>query len=206
MSYYSSNGVDQFLAPILPAVGYAVDVGANNGTALSNSKHFEDKGWTVLCCEANTWLEKEGMSCRKLWRSVAVGSKDQDKVVFEIAGTYPWAAISGMHLRESPGFARPPGWDQMGQPTAKLEVPMRTLNTLLTEVGFPKLDYLTVDVEGHELEVLKGIDLKIWKPLVIVAECWTADNAKSVINYLTDQGYILDEILEFDHCFLRQST
>ena len=46
-----------------------------------------------------------------------------------------------------------------------------TLDEILSEHRTPEgLDYLSIDVEGHELEVLGGFDVQRWKPKVITIE------------------------------------
>ena len=48
---------------------------------------------------------------------------------------------------------------------------MRTLDSLLDEAEAPKpIDLLSVDVEGHELDVLRGFDFVRWQPRLILLE------------------------------------
>lgn len=204
MNFYSANGVDQLISPHLPGFGYAIDVGANNGLVASNTKHFEDKGWYVLCVEANPLLAKEGRSNRKLWVSSAVGSVDADRCEFEIVGVYPYASFSGLHPREAPDALTPGPWKLAVANTARALVPMVTLNTLLRHCGFPRLDLLTVDVEGHELHVLQGIDLDVWTPKIIVAEAWDQKSRDAISAYLAKYDYHLDAVREYDGCYGRR--
>ncbi len=203
-NWYSTNGVDSLLAPHLPEFGYAVDVGANNGLFSSNSKALEDKGWIVLCVEPNPLLLEEGKRNRKLWRQVACGSKDSPAVSFTVLGQYPYASFSGMHFKEAPVELLPPEFKDGTVQSNRIRVEMKTLNTLLIQAGFPRLDFLTVDVEGHELEVLKGIDLNIWTPKIIVAEAWDEKSRKQNREYLAPFGYVLDVIREYDCCYGRR--
>lgn len=201
-NFYSSNGVDRLIAPYLPAFGYAVEVGANNGTFGSNAKHFEDKGWIVLCIEPNPLLAAEGKSCRKLWLEVGCGSSPATAVDFKVVWNYPYGSFSGMHTHEvPPGLNCPPLNDQ---PTIKVNID--TLDHILAGSGFPRLDLLTIDVEGHELEVLKGINLDKWRPKIIVAEAWDEASRKDIENHLAPFSYVLDQIREYDCCFGRRNA
>lgn len=191
------NGVAEFVAPMLPRIGYAVDVGANNGICLSNTKQFEDKGWTVLCVEPNPQLTEEGKRNRKLWVQCACGPEDKAEVEFVSVGVYPWAAGSG--LRTATGDLA-----ENDMPKQTYTVPQRTLNRLLTEAKFPRLDYLTVDVEWHDLEVIQGIDLMVWKPVVVVAESIDMPRTEALVRHLDNQGYTLINRIEFDNVFLRR--
>jgi hypothetical protein len=50
-------------------------------------------------------------------------------------------------------------------------VPVRTLDDILEEANAPTpIDLLSIDVEGHELEVLRGFDLVRWQPRLIMLE------------------------------------
>lgn len=187
------NGMDKVAEPMLPDIGYAVDVGANNGICLSNTKLFEDKGWTVLCVEPNPKLADEGRQNRKLWSQVACGSADADKVVFTQCGVYPWAAGSGFHAYTNE------------LEKTEYEVPLRKLDTLLVEFGFPRLDLLSIDVEWGDMEVLRGISLDKWKPVVIICEALDETRASELKGYLNGKGYDYVTFIEQDYCFRRRA-
>ena len=178
--WYSSNGVDKLVEQYLPDIGYACDVGANDGKFFSNSLHYEQCGWTVLCIEPNPLLEAAGRAERKLWRTVAAGSKNGE-MQFTACGEFPYASDSGM---------RP---DLGGQ---KFTVKVKTLDDLIEEAGFPRLDYLTLDCEGWEDEAMAGFTIERWKPRIIVREDWTGNGPEI-------PGYTWLTKLEFDNVYLR---
>lgn len=187
------NGIDRRIEPLLPAFGYAVDVGANNGIFLSNTKLFEDKGWYVLCAEPHPDLAAEGRKNRKLWRQVACGETDAQAIPFLSVGEYPWASGSGFHP------------EQIGDlPRRELTVPMRRLDTLLAEVGFPRLDLLSIDTEWHEMQVLRGINLGYWKPTIIVAESLKEHVTQEMDAHLFANGYEFLFVQELDRCYRRK--
>jgi hypothetical protein len=75
-------------------------------------------------------------------------------------------------------------------PEAVIEVPIRTLDSILTEAGTPEqFDFLSIDVEGHEIEVLRGFDIAWWRPQLILLEDHVADLARH--RYLKAAGYRL---------------
>ena len=50
MSYYSQHGEDKYIESLFPEKeGVCIEVGAYDGITLSNTLHFEQKGWTALC-------------------------------------------------------------------------------------------------------------------------------------------------------------
>ena len=49
-------------------------------------------------------------------------------------------------------------------PESVINVPTRTLDSILLEAGAPSdFDFLSIDVEGHEIEVLRGFDIGRWR-------------------------------------------
>ena len=183
---YSDNTVDLSVLPIFDGfVGYACDVGANDGRCNSNTLMFEEAGWTVLCIEPNPLLEEKGRLARKLWRQVACGAEDEDEAEFySIEGHDTFASASALRNKSLPEVT---AWHKT------FLVAVRTLDRLLEEAGFSRLDYLTVDVEGWEREVMKGFSVERWKPKVIVLEEWT-DEAIAIPGYSIVQRKSYDNI------------
>lgn len=50
------------------------------------------------------------------------------------------------------------------------------------------LDFITIDVEGHELEVLQGFDLKKYRPRIVIIE--ETSYRSNVAQYMEEKGYI----------------
>ncbi len=74
----------------------------------------------------------------------------------------------------------------------------QTLTNILKEHNFQKkFELLSVDVEGVDLQVLKGLDLKYYQPQIICIENWNSkDGVLAILNseihqYLNDQHYEL---------------
>ena len=73
-------------------------------------------------------------------------------------------------------------------PETVIAVPIRTLDSVLEEAGAPKrFDFLSIDVEGHEIEVLRGFDIAGWQPRLILLEDHVADLSKH--RFLNRAGY-----------------
>lgn len=199
MTTYAYAGVDTIVDGLLgPEIGYACDVGANDGTFFSNTKMFEDNGWTVLCVEPNPLLAEAGAACRKIWKQVACGPEDLEEGDFWAIGGPPYASHSALAVGDGPieGRRLPYG---VGQPPEELrfKVLVRRLDRLLEEAEFPRLDYLTIDAEGYEKEIMKGFTIERWKPRVIVLE----DNYGDVT---PPAGYALVRRVHVDNIFQRE--
>ena len=77
----------------------------------------------------------------------------------------------------------------------EIQVPSITLNELLEQVGVSEIDLLAMDIEGHELPALRGIDLERYRPELIVVE----GNRGPVISHLTERGYeVIERYRPFD--------
>jgi FkbM family methyltransferase len=73
-------------------------------------------------------------------------------------------------------------------PQAVIQVPVKTLDSVLEESGTqPRFDFLSIDVEGHEIEVLRGLSIAQWRPQLILLEDHVADLSKH--RYLKAAGY-----------------
>jgi FkbM family methyltransferase len=174
----SSSYADVFVEPFLPQFGFACEVGANDGIRESDTLLFEKKGWTVLCIEPNPLLTVALSQNRKLWRAVACGSERADDMEFVICGVYPYDSSSGFHT----------GTGAYPCPNPKIvHVKVLPLRDVLEDVKFPRLDLLTIDVEGHELEVLKGMDFTRWHPKFVIVE--DTHDADAIAKYLKSLGY-----------------
>ena len=83
----------------------------------------------------------------------------------------------------------------------KMDVPLRTLNSLLEdEIHLDReVDIVSVDVEGGEMNVLKGFDLEKYKPKVMVVE--NIFNEPEINAYLEQFNYVLDQQIEYNQYY-----
>jgi len=58
----------------------------------------------------------------------------------------------------------------LDEPEHSFTVPARTLSSVLDEAGAPEIDFLSLDVEGFEPDVLRGLDLARHAPRWILVE------------------------------------
>ena len=148
--------------------GYFVEVGANEPRIRSQTWHLEQAGWTGVLIEPQPALARELRASRSA-------------KVFEVACSSPENAGGALPLhvagplsslnreRMAPGAA----------PESVIEVPVRTLDSVLLEAGAPeRFDFLSIDVEGHEIEVLSGFTAGRWRPRLILLEDHVEDLAK----------------------------
>jgi FkbM family methyltransferase len=171
-------------------IGYALEVGANDGYFLSTCLPMERAGWVVMCVEANPGYVPLLRSRRKRFMSCAVDNVPKDWETFHISGGDASAYSS---LRPLPGSTK-----------REIKVPVLTLDLVLHISGFHELDVLAMDIEGTELDALKGFNVDRWRPRVIWVECWPGtDAAEQIAEYLKPFGYEDRITLHVDHGFVR---
>jgi FkbM family methyltransferase len=159
--------------------GFFVEVGANRPQQESQTWHLEQLGWTGVLIEPQPQLAND------LWRM-------RSAKIFAVACSSPQNAGRRMPLHVA-GALSSLDRDRMApgtQPERVIEVPVRTLDDILLEARAPlQFDLLSVDVEGHELEVLGGFDILRWRPRLIVLEDHVGDLERH--RYLKNAGYRL---------------
>ena len=140
--------------------GFFVEVGANDPRYASQTWHLEQLGWSGILIEPQPDLAEQ------LRRTRAAK-------VFAVACSSPVNAGRRMRLHVA-GALSALDRDRMApgaEPENVIDVPVRTLDEILIEARAPTgFDLLSVDVEGHELEVLDGFDVARWQPRLILLE------------------------------------
>src|SRR5262245_22258083 len=159
--------------------GYFVEVGANRPQQESQTWHLEQLGWAGVLIEPQPNLAGELRHARSA-------------KVFAVACSSPENAGRRMQLHVA-GALSALDRDRMApgaQPERIIEVPVRTLDDILTEAHAPVgFDFLSVDVEGHELEVLSGFDFARWRPRLVLLEDHVGNLTKH--RFLLAAGYRL---------------
>ena len=162
------------LGHTIPRAGYYVDVGCHDGIEISNTLLFERLGFDGICVDAN---EESIQACRRNRKCCAEHLLVSDKIgksLFSVDKKKPMlsrATVSGEF-----GFS----------------VPTATLTSILDAHDAPrKIDYISVDVEGMEVEVLNGFDSDKYD-----VTCWTIEHngesrAGDIANWLWDRGYMV---------------
>lgn len=164
-TFYAEYREDRILARLLPdAAGTCLEVGAYDGVDRSNTYLFERHGWRCILVEPNSEL------CERIRAS-------RTAVVFECAASEKCGEAvlylgAGINDLCSSLEAQPAGNDA---PRKAVLVPTRTIDSMLDEAGVNLLAFATIDVEGHEIQVLRGFALDRWKPGLLVVE----DNSNS---------------------------
>jgi FkbM family methyltransferase len=143
--FYSQIGQDKWvLETVFPGVsdGFFVDVGSADGTLHSNSKALEEKGWRGICIDPFP-TNMQDRTCRML-----------KEVVFSASGKRMKFQASG----EIGGVTETLGITKEAALTAPaVELTTTTLGDILERSRAPQyIHFISLDIEGAELEALKG--------------------------------------------------
>lgn len=176
---FSQNFEDLMLWRALKGVerGTWIDVGAAHPVIDSVTKAFSLRGWTGLNLEPNpvmfTALSQDRPNDVNL--QIAVSNVEGQLTFYEFAES-GWATLDSnvaeCHLHS-------------GHAYRESQVPVMRLDDVLTKlvtINGP-IHFLKIDVEGHELSVLSGIDLNKWRPWLVMVEA-TFPNSTKLTHHL----------------------
>ena len=161
----SQSAEDLLLSSIFSDVsrGFYIDVGANHPTRWSDTKIFYERGWSGIN------IEPLDMYCKALKqqrpRDVnvcgALGERHGEMILYQHDALSTLKKEIADSLESSKNFTFPP----------KL-VAVYTLTEICERYCSENtvINFLKIDVEGFEYEVLKGTDFSRWKPQVIQLE------------------------------------
>jgi FkbM family methyltransferase len=165
---YAQNGEDIVLARGLRHDdGFYVDIGAFDPKSDSVTKLFYDRGWSGINVdpvpEVIALFERERPRDINVQIAISVDSGEAELWTgpAELVGHSTLdAAIARSHIADGIEFTRS-------------TVPTMRLDELL-DARVPEgtvIDFLKIDVEGHEQAVLESCDWSRWRPRVVVVEC-----------------------------------
>jgi FkbM family methyltransferase len=157
--------------------GFFVDVGANAPREGSQSFAMEQRGWNGVLVEPQPDLS-QALRRERRGKVYAVACSTPAN-----AGKMLTLYLAGIQSSLKADFYAA-GMQRAGTVT----VPVMTLDQVLTDAGAPTpLDFVSIDVEGHDIEVLDGFDLARWRPRLLLIED-IVQNLR-LHRYLTGRGY-----------------
>ena len=172
--------------------GVMVDVGAAHPETISNSLHFRQTGWDVIPIEPNPRFCD--MYRERGWEVLqyAACAEDMGKADFELCPLVDEMSCSAIKIRQREDV-----------PRSIISVTALKLDTILHRhrPGLERIDALVVDVEGWELEVLRGFSVDRYTPKVILLENFTA--LPEYGKYMSGIGYRLKMQLSYNEFYVR---
>lgn len=202
---YAQEGEDlalkRMFGNIHAAPGFYIDVGCHHPFRFSNSYLFYCAGWRGICIDPLP-------GCAELFRrwrprDIFIGSAVSDAPGVRNYHMFDEAAVNTL---DEENAARQAGRSRYAA-TGVLKVQSDTL-AALTRGLLPegaRVDFLSIDVEGLDLQVLRSNDWNLVRPRVVVVECLGGvieDVVRSPVNkFLADLGYRISAVTGNSYLF-----
>jgi FkbM family methyltransferase len=183
---------------------FFVEIGANDGDHHDHLRPFiVSKPWRGLMVEPVPHIfAKLQANYAAIERvtpvNVAIGDRDGQLPFFHLAdpeeqghdGLPDWADGIGSFSRDvllSHAHAIP----DVEQLIVQTEVPTVTFDTLCRRHDVDQVDLVLVDTEGYDRQILESIDLRAWRPRLVVYEHFhlSADEQSACLAYMRESGY-----------------
>jgi FkbM family methyltransferase len=168
--------------------GFFVEIGAYDGVRMSNTFFFEQQGWSGILVEADAALAEQCRIARPrstVLHCAIVGPDAPDMVTFQVSED--WKSLSSLSFDASrrAQLERLSG----GFRISEVSVPGRTMDSILEANGVGQIDFVTIDVEGHEWDVLRGFSIDRWKPGIVIVERNTLFPDHRIVRHMFETGY-----------------
>jgi FkbM family methyltransferase len=161
---YAQQAEDVLLARLFPQEnGFFIDVGANHPTHWSLTKLFSDRGWTGINVEPGAiFSEIEKQRPHDINLRMAISDQPGTMSFYEFPDQHGLSTLD--EVEASTHHAR-------GFRSRVHSVPVESLASICKQyVGERTIDFLSIDVEGHELAVIRGADWEKFRPICVIIE------------------------------------
>lgn len=175
--------------------GTFVDVGFNDGIALSNTSVLDVLGWKGLGIDP---FPKNYSSRINTIVETSCVYKEEKEIEFVCAGDWGGVSEHINNCKDNPKVIEAEHIKIMAYP----------LEHFLIKHNFPnKIEYLSLDTEGSEYEILSTFPFHKYTFGCITYEHNYEETKRNKMKQLLEyQGYIFDKQLEVDDCFVHYSA
>ncbi len=165
--------------------GYFVEFGAADGINLSNSYLLEkDYSWTGILAEpARIWQEMiRSNRPNSIVETSCVWKNSKEVLLFNETNTAELSTLDLFSNSDSHSNSRKRG--------SKYEVSTISLVDLLEKYNAPQdIDYISIDTEGSEFEILNSFDFNRYNVKIITCEHNYGENRDKIYNLLASKGF-----------------
>jgi FkbM family methyltransferase len=204
--YYSQLGQDKLFNEKYfknQKNGVFCEVGAYDGIELSNTYFFEKNlDWTGICIEPRPDLfekVKKNRNCIKVFGGAYSSSTELE---FNMCGR---KGLSGLVKDyDQPHIHRINRECKQHNVINKIiKTKLYRLETIFDMNNIKVIDFITIDTEGSEYEVLKGIDFKkVHINIICIEDNYPGtEKSKKIVEYLKNNNYVLKHRLYQDFIY-----
>jgi hypothetical protein len=163
--------------------GFYVDIGAGRPVSGSNTFFLYRKGWSGICIDPirNNQILHNIFRPRDIFLPILCGEESVDNFYLfnpYVYSTTRYDVMLGVLRRYGSGVKL----------ISKRKVESILLKLILQQHQVPKVDFLNIDTEGSDLDILMTIDWSQCKPSVIAVEAWSEAEGR-VKEFLALKGY-----------------
>ncbi len=200
---YSQSGEDIIICDLFNrlAISYPtyLDIGANDPVRLSNTYRLYTRGSKGVCIEPNPVIYKKLLAKRKKDTCINAGVAFDEKTEADFY-IFP-ENFHGLNTfsKKDAIFWEQIGNDEIGKHKPERIVPIKLIeiNEVIATYFSAHPNFISVDVEGLDLEIIKRIDFDKYKTEVFCIETlgFLEDNKeikkKNIIDFFISQGYFV---------------
>ena len=185
----SLNNLDDKLSKYLNfRCGIFIEAGANDGYSQSNTFYLE-KGlnWRGLLIEAvpELYYKCKKNRSRSIVLNGGLVSRNYKKSKIKIHYANLMSIVEGAMTPQSIASHIKKGIEcQDIEESYSIEVPSLTFKEALKQAGFCKVDFLSIDLEGYEIQALEGFDFEEIRPTYILIEVQNLETTDSFLSSL----------------------
>ncbi len=202
------NNLDNKLKKYLNfSEGTFIEVGGNDGKTQSNTYFLEKiKNWNGILVEGIPELYEKCKKERKkssVYNYALVGRGfDNDYIEMEFANLMSVVSETSLNKKEhiKNGLEC-----QNIKESYTIKVPTITLQKLLDKNKIKEIDFFSLDVEGFELEVLKGIDFDKIKINYILIEIQQKKYKDEIERYLGKEYFLIEKLTNHDYLYKKNN-
>jgi len=198
---FARYGIDRTIESLMPYnSGFYVELGANDGALASNTYFFElKKNWRGVLIEPSpnlflSCLKRRGDKNKVYCNACVSFDYDPELVKMSYADSMTISEDLKLDIGDKKDFLESSKKHlRTGEDVFQFGAIAKTLDSILDDANAPCIiDFLSLDVEGAELEVLKGINYQKFNFKYIVVE---SRDINLLMNFLKSKGYKLKKKL-----------
>jgi len=196
-TFNSQYGQDEFLEnKVFKGLknGVFMDIGAHDGVTINNTLYFEtSNGWTGINVEPIKEVFDKLLQNRPNCININCAVDKRNGLAEFIHNRGYSEMISGLKaqfdLRHIERLNNE--LDSHGGSSEVIHVETKTIESICKENNISTINYLSIDVEGAEFDVIKSINFETVFIDVIGFENNYDDNSEPIVEYLQEKGYIV---------------